>query len=368
MDKNTLSNYGWIVIAVLVLSVMIALATPFGTYIENGVRSTTAGLFETSEKALNVVGMSAGDGNFEDGYTGVNGSGESSEPEKLIAGAKFTDGAFLTWEELQLAENGTKYGYDASGITDANIQDYEFAGCTNLTSITIPDSVTSIGAYVFADCTNLTSITIPDSITSIGECAFLQCTNLTSITIPDSVTSISVYAFGGCTSLTSITVDINNQHYASENGVLFNKNKTTLILYLEGKTDTSYSIPDSITTIGDYAFGCCESLTSITIPDSVTSIGEGAFNNCNGLTSITIPNSVTSIGGYAFAFCQCLTSITIPNSVTSINDCTFIECYSLTAITFSGTKAQWNTIILGNGWNHWTSATVVHCTDGDITL
>ena len=152
-----------------------------------------------------------------------------------------------------------------------------FAGCNSLTSVTIPDSVTSIGNFAFERCSSLTSITIPDSVTSIGKFAFYGCSSLTSVTIPDSVTSIGLQAFYCCTSLTSIT------------------------------------IPDSVTSIGGNAFNGCTSLTSITIPDSVTSIGEGAFSDCSSLTNITIPDSVTSIEVGAFYNCSSLTIVTVLN-------------------------------------------------------
>ena len=152
----------------------------------------------------------------------------------------------------------------------------DFYTNASITSVTIPDSVTIIGASAFSNCSSLTSITIPDSVTSIGDYAFRECSSLTSITIPDSVTSIGASAFSYCTSLTSIT------------------------------------IPDSVTSIGDYTFSDCTSLTSITIPDSVTSIGASAFSNCSSLTSITIPDSVTSIGNEVFYNCSNLTSVTLP--------------------------------------------------------
>jgi len=152
-----------------------------------------------------------------------------------------------------------------------------FFGCTSLSSVIIPNSVTSIEDHVFCSCTSLTSVTIPDSVTSIGSSAFSGCYSLTSVTIPDSVTHIGGNVFCDCTSLTAIVVDADNEYYTSDNGVLYNKDKTILICYPAGKTDLSFLIPDSVTSIGSSAFRRCTSLTSVTIPDSVTSIGYNAF-------------------------------------------------------------------------------------------
>ena len=299
---------------------------------------------------------------------------------------------------------------DCTGLTSitlsnsvTSIGDWAFWGCTGLTSITIPDSVTSIGIWAFLGCTGLTSITlgnsvtsiregvfdgctglisinvasennyysdnngvlfnkektelikypagksqtsytIPNSVTSIGKRAFYKCTGLTSITIPNSVTSIGDWAFDGCTGLTSINVASGNNYYSSINGVLFNKKKTELIRYPEGKSQTSYTIPNSVTSIGYGAFYGCTDLTSITIPNSVTSIGQRAFYKCTGLTSITIPNSVTSIGDWAFAGCTGLTSITIPNSVTSIREGAFDGCTGLTSINVASGNNYYSSI------------------------
>ena len=163
--------------------------------------------------------------------------------------------------------------------------------------------------YAFSGCSGLTSLTIPSSVTSIGWSAFSGCSGLTSLTIPSSVTSIGWYAFEGCSGLTSLT------------------------------------IPSSVTEIGRETFMGCSGLTSLTIPSSVTSIGWSAFSGCSGLTSLTIPSSVTSIGYYAFSGCSGLTSLTIPSSVTSIDDNAFSGCSGLTSIYVYPEKVP----ILGTG-------------------
>ena len=206
--------------------------------------------------------------------------------------------------------------YDCSGLTSitipsgvTSIGDCAFYDCSGLTSITIPSSVTNIGASAFWCCSGLMSITIPSSVTSIGGGAFLKCSGLTSITIPSSVTSIGVNAFYDCSSLTGIWVDSNNATYASDNsGVLFNKNKTSLIC-CPARYSGAYTIPSSVTNIEAYAFEYCTGLTSITIPSSVTNIGAWAFDTCTGLMSVTIPSSVAYIKNGAFSGCYGLTSI-----------------------------------------------------------
>ena len=194
-----------------------------------------------------------------------------------------------------------------------------FLACTALTSVTIPDSVTSIGPGAFGNCEKLTSITIPSSVTSIGPEAFAKCKSLTSIKLPDSITSIGDKAFLGCTALTNITIP---------------KSVTSICtgVFVACESLTSIKIPDSVTSIGDTAFIGCTALTSVTLGNSVTSIGMGAFGKCESLTSIKLPDSVTKIGDSAFGECTALTSVTLGNSVTSIGMRTFEKCKSLTSI------------------------------------
>ena len=345
---------------------------------------------------------------------------------------------------------------DCTGITSitisantTNVASNAFSGCTGIVSATLPTTVIgsipknalttlvinggeSIDNFAFIDYAGLTSVTIPDSVTSIGYVAFHDCKGLTSITIPNSVTSIENRAFEDCVGLTSITADTGNTKYHSNGNCLIETESKTLILgcknsvipsdgsvtsigsgAFSGCTElTSITIPDSVTSIGYAAFeGCkgltfvtipnsvtsiddstfkgCTGLTSVTIPDSVTSIGGWAFRGCTGLTSVTIGNSVTSIGYQAFSHCTGLTSVTIGNSVTSIGDEVFCGCTGLTSVTiggsvtsigqntfsgctrlmniqYNGTKEQWKAIKKTSEWSSNTGDFVVHCTDGDI--
>ena len=251
---------------------------------------------------------------------------------------------------------GKKAFYGCDGLTEFIIPDsvteigkYAFYSCDKLTSVTIGDSVTTIGDHAFFYCTSLTSVNIPDSVTTIGSNAFYGCDSLTSVTIGDSVTTIGVEAFAYCDSLTSVTIG---------------DSVTTIGIraFCECTSLTSVTIPDSVTAIGDYAFNSCDRLrefkgkfaedngrilvvdgvlkafahrcgaTEYTIPNSVTAIGNSTFSECTSLTSVTIPDSVTSIGEWAFYSCDNLTSVTIGGSVTMIGGNAFNWCFSLTSV------------------------------------
>ena len=264
--------------------------------------------------------------------------------------------------------------------------------CARLASVAIGNSVSNIAECAFLQCTELASVTIPDSVRTIGRAAFCNSDNMTNVTLGSGVTNVGDYAFG-CTGLTAITVNPSNLVYSSVDGVLFNRDQTTLIQCPAAKAGsysipngtcaiggnaiascanlTSVAIPDSVTNIGDFAFYGCSGQTGVTIPKSITSIGQEAFSRCTGLTTIAVSagnpayssadgvlfnvaqstlitypagrtggyavsDTVTNIGNAAFLGCSNLTSVTIPGSVTSIAGFAFVECSNLEAAYFLG--------------------------------
>ena len=279
------------------------------------------------------------------------------------------------------------------------IGEFAFAWCTSLTDINIPNSVLNIGESAFYYCTNLVNVDISSSVEEIGENAFFYCSNLknisvsennkaysdedgvlfnkdkskllsypsgkteksykvqnsvktiascafsfcsalNSVDIPSSVTTIESAAFAGDTDLIKINVDKNNINYIDEDGILFSKDKSTLIQYPSGKTKESYKVPSSVKILAPYSFNYCSMLNSIEILNSITTIEEGAFTECNNLKEITLPNSITSIKKFTFQGCSELTSITIPNSVTSIEEYAFFYCDKVTINGYKDSYAE----------------------------
>ena len=240
-----------------------------------------------------------------------------------------------------------------------SIGDSAFSWCISLQSVTIPDSVTSIGYHAFEDCSSLQFVTIPDSVTSIGRGAFWYCSSLQSVTIPDSVTSIGDEAFCGCKSLNSVTIpdsvtSIGGGAFSgckSLNSVTIPDSVTSIggSAFKNCKSLKSVTIPDSVTRIS--AFSGCSSLQSVTIPDSVTSIDAGAFSGCSSLQSVTIPDSVTRIGDSAFKGCSSLQSVTIPDSVTNIGYSVFEDCLSLQSVTIPDSVTSIGGGAFSNCWS-----------------
>ena len=320
---------------------------PNGTYIfsvtENGKTSEKRGSIQDNKSDVKIVVERKNDG----------GSGGNSESEGTIID-QGACGENATWV---LTDNGT-LTINGNGSMD----DYNTAWNTpwyyflnEIKRVVINPGITSVGRQVFAECYNLKSVTIPDSVMNIGPLAFGGCSSLTNVSIGKGVTGISNDAFEDCEALISIDVDNKNTTYYSENGVLFDKNKTTLIRYPSGRQG-AYRIPDGVTTIGYEAFEKSKGLTSITIPDSVTNIenlafwfcgnlnsvelsnnlmriGKSAFEGC-GFTNIVIPDNITQIAPFAFAS-TALKSITIPNNIESIGENAFSQCKNLESVSIS---------------------------------
>ena len=241
------------------------------------------------------------------------------------------------------------------------IGDFMFRNCWRLASITIPDSVTEIGESAFTNCKGLKNIIMGKGVTKIKQGAFINCSGLESFTIPGNVTEIERGAFLDCKGLKEIQVSPNNPNYCSVDGVLFNKDKTILVQYPEGKDGETYTIAASVKVIGDLAFSDCKKLETIAIPDNVVEIGKNAFLNCSGLKYITLGSGVAKIKERAFVGCRGLTSITIPDSVTEIGGSVFLGCSSLTDIhipdsvtfVFDGADTQTTeTVIVREGTNY----------------
>ena len=267
-----------------------------------------------------------------------------------------------TKEELKEAfvdEWGVKYSKDGRKLLKASrelggvysvkegtriICDRAFSSCCSLSEIVIPSSVTSIGDSAFDTCSSLSEIVIPSSVTSIGERAFSSCTSLKYISIPKSVICLNGNPFANWNGKLKCL----SSNFVYEDDILFNKDKSRIISFRNQNIET-YVIPSSVTSIDDWAFYGCYSLSEIVISSSVTSIGDSAFSWCLSLSEIVIPSSVTSIGKGAFSSCSHLSEIVIPSSVTSIGDWAFSYCFSLKYISIPKSVISLN----GNPFAEW---------------
>lgn len=224
-----------------------------------------------------------------------------------------------------------------------------FSGCYALKTVSIPSSVQTIGAYGFAYCTALTAVEIPNGVQTISNSVFSGCERLATVKIPESVTVIGKEAFFGCTALTGIQVAENNPAYSSDAyGVLFNKAKTKLI-QAPGKLADGYQIPDGVETMSGSAFANCTNLTAITIPDSLQALSANAFFYCENLKEVTLGSGLQSIGEYAFYNCKNLEKVTVAVGVQSIGKSAFAGCNQLAEVHYTGTRGQWAQIQIDDG-------------------
>ena len=271
----------------------------------------------TADTVADAIGALSGEGPYDIAVTG-----------------EITDETISAIKGALIGNSDAKVNLDLSktiGLT--KIPEEAFAFCSSLTSVEIPDSVTSIGYCAFYSCTKLKNVTIPTDVTFIDEGAFFGCSSLISVTIPANVTSIGGFAFKNCSSLTNVTIPDNVVSIGDSTfygcieleSVIIGTEVTSIggQAFYNCSSLTKVTIPDNVTSIGEKAFFGCTKLESVIIGTEVTSIGDRAFYNCSSLTKVTIPDNVTSIGKYAFNGCEGLTNVIIPNSVTSIGEGAF---------------------------------------------
>ena len=289
--------------------------------------------YDFSTKTMTVLAMSDPEHRVRNPFTvsEIPWYGFSSVKKIVIADTvkEITPYAFFQLSGLESVDAG-------AGIT--KIGKSAFESCYNLTAVKLPDGVKSIEGCAFYSCNKLTDLTLPQALTSIGEHAFSDCDRLTGITFPKHVTSIELTAFSCCAGLAEFQVDPENPVYSSDVcGVLFNKDKTELILAPKNFPYGRYVIPKTVTSIRSSAFSGCTRLSDVTVPEGVTSIENWAFSSCTNLAKLTLPKSVTSIAEYAFYNCTKLTELALPESVVSIGDGAFKECTALSSVTFPET-------------------------------
>ena len=216
------------------------------------------------------------------------------------------------------------------------IEESAFYGCVSLTDVSLPEGLKIIGKSAFNGCAGLTSVSFPANLQTIGNYAFASCTGLTSVSFPEGLETIETQSFSNCGSLKAFEVDTDNLYFLSKDGVLYNKVNNTLLQYPIAKSGTSYTVPDGVTAIGDYAFASCGNLTSVSFPESLQTIGSSAFESCTSLTSVIFPANaqLQTIGASAFASCSSLEEITFPASLSTIGVEAFAYSGNLSSLTF----------------------------------
>ena len=218
-----------------------------------------------------------------------------------------------------------------------------FYYCTNLTSITLPKGITEIGSYAFSNCRKLKTLTLPESVESFGRWAFSGCRSLERISIPRNVKKLGGSAFEECPRLTGVDVDAENPFFTSKDGIVFNKNMTTIYYYSQTRKG-AYAIPSSVTSIEAGAFAGCQELTGITFPDALKYIRKNAFTKCTGLTEAVLPYTVSTIEEDAFSYCSNLKSVTLSNWIEEIGKCAFFFDSELSDVYFRGTQEDWDNL------------------------
>ena len=374
MDKETLSNYGWIVILVLILAVMLALATPFGTFVADAVKSTTAGFFSVNQNAMGAAGITIPGQEFEscehdyEVTTTANctAAGTTTYTCKLCgktyseetpAGHTFDNASDLSCNNCNAsfvnysfiatdydAKMGTTtatdsvvvipetFEYDGTNYKVVSIGDYAFSNCTSLTEVIIPKTATKTTGHSFYNCTSLSSVKMTDSMTTIGWYSFYGCTALESIYLPESITRLDQRAFAN-SGITSI----------GPRG-----------------SGAALEIPTKVTTLTAGLFSGCPKLETVHVPDTITGFGEATFGSNDALKSVKLPDHITVIYLRLFQGCNNLETINISRNVKEIQKRAFAYTWSLT-IQYEGTQEEWNAITKAAEWNYQAGGPKVNC-------
>ena len=344
MDKETLSNYGWIVILVLILAVLLALATPFGNFIAGAFKATYAGFGMVGDNALGIVIPGSDKEEIDTNtQTFVPGLYQTGTITKYQSGEDVSALLITPWDEL--VSNGVIHVDNRAVYTVCDLDTGTNSSSNALSGdLIMPEdgSVTALGNF--------------DMNNYVGNMAFTQCTELTGISIPDSITVISDAAFMYCEKLNTVKF-------------IGNPQVKKFGMYAFGLTPIQgIEIPNSVTDIGMAAFSGCSNLSSVTIPESISVINPYVFHGCTKLTNVNIPSSLTAIEREAFNSCSELTNITLPSELSTIGEYVFANCTKLSNITYIGSTNKWNTANIAHNWNTNIPATAVHCSDGDVTL